>query len=89
MNKLVEEITKDIKKERENKELEVEKQNIRAMLCLIEDKEKRATKLAEETQELKNKLEKKDYSPVKPINQNYITFYRVGDNGMTWTYNLA
>ena len=82
---LIDEVQKTIQDEQDNKKLEVEKQQIRAMLGLIDDREKRVLRIQEEIKKLNDKLKAKDYSPVQPIRQNYIKFY---GNGRTWTYSI-
>lgn len=71
---LYEQIKQEMETEKKEKDQEIEKKNIRAMLELIANKEKTITTLQDEVKVLKDKLEKRDYSPVVSLEGRFYTF---------------
>ena len=77
MNKLLEEIKKEIKETEEKRKKDMETYQIKQLLTLIGIRKKKIEELEKEVKDLEGRLEKKDYlEAIVPV---------LGSNGWTFT----
>ena len=79
-NNLIEQVKKEVKEAQDNKEIEQEKQSIKAMLSIIEGKKDKIVRLQADIKKVEKMMEDKDYSSVN-FRNNVVIF----PNGRTWT----